>query len=119
MAQQHNDWADITRLDTFPKVLQHNAKNWPEQVAMREKEFGIWREFTWKDYENRVKWMALALQDLGIGEQDVVGLLGDNRPEWVWGELAHMRSKVSRWASIKILCTKRWRTLSTMPKQKS
>ncbi|MFW9670976.1 long-chain fatty acid--CoA ligase [Vibrio parahaemolyticus] len=88
MAQQHNNWADITSLDTFPKVLQHNAKHWPEQVAMREKEFGIWREFTWQDYENRVKWMALALQDLGIGEQDVVGLLGDNRPEWVWGELA-------------------------------
>ncbi|EIT7123663.1 long-chain fatty acid--CoA ligase [Vibrio parahaemolyticus] len=88
MAQQHNDWADITSLDTFPKVLQHNAKHWPEQVAMREKEFGIWREFTWRDYENRVKWMALALQDLGVGEQDVVGLLGDNRPEWVWGELA-------------------------------
>jgi long-chain acyl-CoA synthetase len=55
---------------------------------MREKEFGIWREFTWQDYEDRVKWMALALQDLGVGEQDVVGLLGDNRPEWVWGELA-------------------------------
>ncbi|EGR3362379.1 long-chain fatty acid--CoA ligase [Vibrio parahaemolyticus] len=88
MALQHNDWADITSLDTFPKVLQHNAKHWPEQVAMREKEFGIWREFTWQDYEDRVKWMALALQDLGIGEQDVVGLLGDNRPEWVWGELA-------------------------------
>ncbi|ELI5412129.1 long-chain fatty acid--CoA ligase [Vibrio parahaemolyticus] len=88
MAQQHNDWADVTSLDTFPKVLQHNAKHWPEQVAMREKEFGIWREFTWQDYEDRVKWMALALQDLGIGEQDVVGLLGDNRPEWVWGELA-------------------------------
>ncbi|EGR1983752.1 TPA: AMP-binding protein [Vibrio parahaemolyticus] len=88
MAQQHNDWADTTSLDTFPKVLQHNAKHWPEQVAMREKEFGIWREFTWQDYENRVKWMALSLQDLGIGEQDVIGLLGDNRPEWVWGELA-------------------------------
>ncbi|OEB80635.1 AMP-dependent synthetase [Vibrio parahaemolyticus] len=88
MAQQHNDWADVTSLDTFPKVLQHNAKHWPDQVAMREKEFGIWREFTWQDYENRVKWMALALQDLGVGEQDVVGLLGDNRPEWVWGELA-------------------------------
>ncbi|EGR3146955.1 long-chain fatty acid--CoA ligase [Vibrio parahaemolyticus] len=88
MAQQHNDWADITSLDTFPKVLQHNAKHWPDQVAMREKEFGIWREFTWQDYEDRVKWMALSLQDLGIGEQDVIGLLGDNRPEWVWGELA-------------------------------
>ncbi|MFL0910879.1 long-chain fatty acid--CoA ligase [Vibrio parahaemolyticus] len=88
MAQQHNDWADVTSLDTFPKVLQHNAKHWPQEVAMREKEFGIWREFTWQDYEDRVKWMALALEDLGLGEQDVVGLLGDNRPEWVWGELA-------------------------------
>ncbi|MEX3070572.1 long-chain fatty acid--CoA ligase [Vibrio alginolyticus] len=88
MAQQHNDWADVSSLDTFPKVLQHNAKHWPQEVAMREKEFGIWREFTWQDYEDRVKWMALALEDLGLGDQDVVGLLGDNRPEWVWGELA-------------------------------
>lgn len=88
MAQQHNDWADVTSLDTFPKVLQHNARHWPQEVAMREKEFGIWREFTWQDYENRVKWMALALEYLGLGEQDVVALLGDNRPEWVWGELA-------------------------------
>ena len=88
MAQQRNDWADVTTLDTFPKVLQHNAANWPQQVAMREKEFGIWREFTWLDYQNRVKWLALALQDLGIGDGDVIGLLGDNRPEWVWGELS-------------------------------
>ncbi|WP_194436068.1 long-chain fatty acid--CoA ligase [Vibrio fluminensis] len=88
MVQQRNDWADIENLDTFPKVLQFNAQFWPNDVAMREKEFGIWREFTWLDYQNRVKWMALALQELGIGETDVVGLLGDNRPEWVWGELA-------------------------------
>ncbi|MGF1908667.1 long-chain fatty acid--CoA ligase [Vibrio kasasachensis] len=88
MAQQRNDWADVTTLDTFPKVLQHNATHWPQQVAMREKEFGIWREFTWLDYQNRVKWMSLALQELGIGEGDAVGLLGDNRPEWVWGELS-------------------------------
>ncbi|OLQ89711.1 AMP-dependent synthetase [Vibrio ponticus] len=88
MVQQRNDWADIENLDTFPKVLQFNAQFWPNDVAMREKEFGIWREFTWLDYQNRVKWMALALQALGIGETDVVGLLGDNRPEWVWGELA-------------------------------
>ncbi|XEV15725.1 long-chain fatty acid--CoA ligase [Vibrio alginolyticus] len=70
------------------KSVATQCQELAEQVAMREKEFGIWREFTWKDYENRVKWMALALRDLGIGEQDVVGLLGDNRPEWVWGELA-------------------------------
>ncbi|WP_375749291.1 long-chain fatty acid--CoA ligase [Vibrio sp. HN007] len=87
MAQQ-KDWADTESLDTFPKVLQHNAKHWPKQISMREKEFGIWREFSWEEYNNKVKWLALALNDLGVGEKDVVGLLGDNRPEWVWGEIA-------------------------------
>lgn len=110
MAQQHNDWADITSLDTFPKVLQHNAKHWPEQVAMREKEFGIWREFTWQDYENRVKWMALSLQDLGIGEQDVVGLLGDNDLNGCGVNWLRTRSKAIHWVSIKIPCMKKWRT---------
>ncbi len=88
MVQQRKDWADIDILDTFPKVLQYNAEHWPNDIAMREKEFGIWREFSWLDYQNRVKWLSLALQEFGIGQSDVIGLLGDNRPEWVWGELA-------------------------------
>lgn len=88
MGQQHKQWADVTTLDTFPKVLKYNAEIWPDQIAMREKEFGIWREFSWLDYNDRVKWLSLAMIDLGINEGDVVGLLGDNRPEWVWGELA-------------------------------
>ncbi|MBY5921719.1 long-chain fatty acid--CoA ligase [Ferrimonas balearica] len=75
-------------LDTFPKLLRHNAMHWPSDVAMREKEFGIWNEFTWADYRDRVKWMSLGLSSLGIGNDDTIALLGDNRPEWVWGELA-------------------------------
>ncbi len=69
MVKQQNDWADVTTLDTFPKVLQYNAQKWPEQIAMREKEFGIWREYSWLDYNNRVKWLSLALLDLGIVEK--------------------------------------------------
>ncbi|USD39114.1 long-chain fatty acid--CoA ligase [Ferrimonas sp. SCSIO 43195] len=79
---------EMGSLNTFPKILRHNANHWPEDVAMREKEFGIWNEFSWLDYHNRVKWMALALDHLGIGATDTVALLGDNRPEWVWGEVA-------------------------------
>lgn len=75
-------------LDTFPKILRHNAKNWPNDVAMREKEFGIWNEFTWLAYQNRVKWLSLALREHGVNAGDAIALLGDNRPEWVWGELA-------------------------------
>ena len=79
---------EMGEFDTFPKILRHNARNWPKDTAMREKEFGIWSEFCWDDYQNRVKWLALALVKLGVQPQDTVALLGDNRPEWVWGEIA-------------------------------
>ncbi|MCI2284015.1 long-chain fatty acid--CoA ligase [Colwellia sp. MSW7] len=82
-----NDF-DMGELDTFPKILRHNAKNWPNDISMREKEFGIWNEFTWQDYENRVKWLSLALRKLGVQPKDAIALLGDNRPEWVWGEIS-------------------------------
>ncbi len=81
-------YPDIKQYDTFPKVLAWNAEHYPDDVAMREKEFGIWQEFTWQDYNDHVKWLSLGLKELGIKEQEVIALLGDNRPEWVWGEVA-------------------------------
>ncbi len=75
-------------MDTFPKILRHNALLWSDDIAMREKEFGIWSEFSWLDYHNRVKWLSLTLRDLGIAAETTIALLGDNRPEWVWGEVA-------------------------------
>ena len=38
---------EMGELDTFPKILRHNAKNWPNEIAMREKEFGICWRLTW------------------------------------------------------------------------
>ncbi|MCL1048479.1 long-chain fatty acid--CoA ligase [Shewanella abyssi] len=75
-------------MDTFPKILRHNATLWGDDIAMREKEFGIWSEFSWLDYHNRVKWLSLTLRHLGIEAEATIALLGDNRPEWVWGEVA-------------------------------
>ncbi|TMO77507.1 long-chain fatty acid--CoA ligase [Pseudoalteromonas sp. S3776] len=82
-----NDF-EMAELNTFPKILQFNAQQWPHEIAMREKEFGIWNEFTWEDYNNRVKWLTLALLDKDVNKGDAIALLGDNRPEWVWGEVA-------------------------------
>jgi len=79
---------EMGELDTFPKILRHNAKNWPNDISMREKEFGIWNEFNWQEYQNRVKWLSLALRKLGVQPKDAIALLGDNRPEWVWGEVS-------------------------------
>ncbi|WP_237212899.1 AMP-binding protein [Falsiroseomonas oryziterrae] len=75
-------------LDTLPKLLAHNAAHHGGEVALREKQFGIWRSLTWAEYQERTRAIALGLARLGIGEGDVVGLIGDNRPEWVMGEIA-------------------------------
>jgi long-chain acyl-CoA synthetase len=74
--------------DTLPKLLLRNARGFPREVALREKEFGIWRSITWTEYEARTRSIALGLCKLGLGAADVIGLVGDNRPDWIMGEIA-------------------------------
>ncbi len=78
----------LGELDTFPKLLLHNAANWPDAVAMREKDLGIWHEVTWRQYSERVREVALGLHGLGFRRGEVLALIGRNRPNWVWSELA-------------------------------
>ena len=79
---------DIAALDTLPKLLAHNAANWPDDIALREKDYGIWNTITWARYNARTRALACAMHALGLGEGDVVALIGDNRPDWVMGEIA-------------------------------
>ncbi len=79
----------FARYDTFPKLLLRNAERFGDRkVAMREKEFGIWQSFTWKEYHEHVKRFSLGLSSLGLARGDKVAIIGDNRPEWVWAEVA-------------------------------
>ena len=55
---------------------------------MREKEFGIWQSVTWADYFDNVGKVALGLLELGYEPGDKMAILGDNRPEWLYSELA-------------------------------
>jgi long-chain acyl-CoA synthetase len=74
---------------TLPKLFQETCrKYWDKKVALREKEFGIWRPITWKDYYERVKWIALGLHSLGLQRGDKVAMIGDNRPEGLMVEMA-------------------------------
>jgi long-chain acyl-CoA synthetase len=78
----------MSELDTLPKLLLDNAAKHGGEIAMREKQFGIWKPFTWAEIAARTELIALGLKDLGVQKGDVVGLIGDNRPDWVMGELA-------------------------------
>jgi long-chain acyl-CoA synthetase len=78
----------VAQADTFPKLLRLNAREYGGEIALREKDFGLWRVFTWDAYQARVKAFALGLVELGLGRGDVIGIIGDNRPDWVSAEIA-------------------------------
>ena len=80
---------EITKELTIPKLFFEQAKKYgQDRVAMREKEFGIWCPVTWNDYFENVKYISLGLISIGFKEGDKVSMIGDNRPEGLWAEMA-------------------------------
>ncbi|MBW2028190.1 MAG: AMP-binding protein [Deltaproteobacteria bacterium] len=80
---------EITRDLTIPKLFLRQCKKYgTEKVAMREKNYGIWIPFTWQDYYENVKYLSLGMVNLGLRKGDKVAMIGDNRPEGLWAEMA-------------------------------
>ncbi len=74
--------------DTIPKLIKRNYEKWSDGVACAKKDRGIWHRYTWKDYYEKVKYFCLGLISLGLERGDKVCIIGDNEPEWFWGEFA-------------------------------
>ncbi len=73
-----------TALDTFPKLIRRNAQERPDVPAYREKEFGIWQTYNWKDVYDNSRSFGLGLIDLGVVRGDAVAIIGSNRPQLYW-----------------------------------
>ncbi len=81
----------ITKDLTLPKLLVQQCRKFgAKKVAMREKEYGIWRPVTWQQYLENVKQITLGLVSLGLERDDKVIMIGDNRPQALWTEMAAM-----------------------------
>ncbi|MEW6351680.1 MAG: AMP-binding protein [Thermodesulfobacteriota bacterium] len=82
---------EITEDLTLPKLFLRQCRRFgDDRVAMREKEFGIWRPITWANYLENVKRISLGLVGLGLDPRDKVIMIGDNRPQALWTEMASM-----------------------------
>jgi len=75
-------------LDTFPKLALRNAQRLATKVAIREKDLGIWQPYTWKEYLDQARLIALGLASLGFARGDKTAVVGDNRPQLYWSMLA-------------------------------
>ena len=74
--------------DTIPKLVMRNRQQWGHYTAMSMKDFGVWQRYSWAEYYEKVKHFSLGLISLGMEPGDVVCIIGDNEPQWFWGEFA-------------------------------
>ncbi|MBI2114213.1 MAG: AMP-binding protein [candidate division NC10 bacterium] len=79
---------EVTPELTIPKLFVRTAREYGQRVAIREKEFGMWRPITWAAYLENVRLFALGLTALGLQRDDKVAMIGDNRPEGLFAEMA-------------------------------
>ncbi|HEY7711369.1 MAG TPA: AMP-binding protein [Candidatus Entotheonella sp.] len=75
-------------LDTFPKWLLERARRHPNKVAMREKDLGIWQEWSWLQMLDEIRTFACGLTAYGLQRGDKVAIVGDNRPQLYWAMMA-------------------------------
>ncbi|WFS62049.1 AMP-binding protein [Pseudodesulfovibrio thermohalotolerans] len=75
-------------MTTLPRLLVRQAGDRPSKTALREKAWGVWQAVTWEESLRITAEFACGLEALGLGKGDIVILIGDNRPEWIWAELA-------------------------------
>ncbi len=68
---------------TLVHLILEKAQSMPQEVAMREKRFGIWNPITWKQFRDRVEQFALGLRCTGLQAGDKIAIIGDNKPQWI------------------------------------
>src|SRR6201984_1163963 len=73
---------------TLPRLLRRNAEQMAARPAIREKNHGIWQTFTWAQYLREVRDFALGLAAHGFRRSDKLAVIGDNRPQLYWAQLA-------------------------------
>jgi long-chain acyl-CoA synthetase len=77
----------IDGFTTVPTLFWHRVKTKGSKVAMREKDRGIWKAYTWADYGARAKAVGMGLIALGLEPGDRVAILSDNNKEWLFCDL--------------------------------
>jgi len=78
-------------------TVASRAHDWalraPDQIAMREKDFGIWHEYTWAQTWDLIETAAHGLIALGVDVGDRVAIHSEDRPEWVILDLATVAAR--------------------------
>jgi len=76
----------VSEGDTTSQYFWRNVAERGNQVALRRKHRGIWKPTSWREYGERAQQAGLGLASLGIRRGDIVSILSDGNPEWLFAD---------------------------------
>lgn len=70
---------DIKRLFDIPR---YQLEKYPQEICLAGKENGKWKTYSTQEYLKQANLISHALRKLGVGVQDKIAIVSNNRPEW-------------------------------------
>ena len=72
---------------TLPALFRKRVADLGPKVAIREKDFGIWNEYSWADYGEQARLAGFGLKALGLERGDVCSIASEVNKEWMFADL--------------------------------
>ena len=73
--------------ETPARVFRARVQEWSDLPALRHKHRGLWQSYSWGEYYAKARAFGLALRDLCMARGEVIGVLAENRPEWLFADM--------------------------------
>ena len=72
---------------TISQLFWNRVTRFPKKVALREKDFGIWNEYTWQDYGDYARFVGHGLKAIGLERGDRVSIASEVNKEWMFTDM--------------------------------
>jgi len=86
-AAQAPDPAVPPGCDSLARLFVHRVRTRDQVTAICHKRHGIWQRISWRDYGERARALALGLAAIGLQPGEVVAILAESVPEWLFADL--------------------------------
>ena len=83
--------AHLNYLTTVPRLYYHLTEEYSKETnnfVLKHKVAGKYVGITYDQFKEETDSFAFGLASLGIGKQDKVSIIAENRPEWVYSDMA-------------------------------
>ena len=87
MPDYDTELTSIEGFRTIPALFWHRVVTEADAVAIHEKDFGIWNEYSWRDYGEQARLIGLGLKALGLQRGDVCSVASEINKEWLFSDL--------------------------------